>query len=95
MKLSTFLTLDTTSAIATGAAVWVSIDPAQGARGLLHRAIAQALTDARAGDDLTIFQDRRADLDRKAEPFAGRPQVGHIANAVVAEGEILAAPQLA
>ncbi len=32
MKLSTFLTLATTSAIATGAAVWVSIDPAQGAR---------------------------------------------------------------
>lgn len=33
MKLSTFLTLAATSAIATGAAVWVSIDPAQGSRG--------------------------------------------------------------
>ncbi len=33
MKLSTFLTLAATSAIATGAVVWVSIDPAQGARG--------------------------------------------------------------
>ncbi|HUQ01375.1 MAG TPA: VWA domain-containing protein [Kofleriaceae bacterium] len=33
MKLSTFLTLATTSAIATAAAVWVSIDPAQATRG--------------------------------------------------------------
>ncbi|MBZ0235877.1 MAG: VWA domain-containing protein, partial [Deltaproteobacteria bacterium] len=35
MKLSTFLTLAATSAIATGAAVWVSIDPAQGARATI------------------------------------------------------------
>jgi Ca-activated chloride channel family protein len=32
MKLTTFLTLAVTSTVATGAAVWVSIDPAQGAR---------------------------------------------------------------
>jgi Ca-activated chloride channel family protein len=32
VKLSTFLTLATTSALATGAAVWVSIDPAQATR---------------------------------------------------------------
>ncbi len=32
MKLTTFLTLAVTSTLATGAAVWVSIDPAQGAR---------------------------------------------------------------
>lgn len=32
MKLTTFLTLAVTSSLATGAAVWVSIDPAQGAR---------------------------------------------------------------
>jgi Ca-activated chloride channel family protein len=34
VKLSTFVTLAATSALATGAVVWVSIDPAQGAHGV-------------------------------------------------------------
>ncbi len=49
MKLSTFLTLAATSAIATGAAVWVSIDPAQGARGAATTPEADRAAPARPG----------------------------------------------
>jgi Ca-activated chloride channel homolog len=90
MKLTTFLTLAATTTVATGAAVWVSIDPAQGSRGAATTADpAAAGADRRSPDTPPqSLQDKQQPIVDKSHFTAGKTLMmeGRLGHAVLPAG---------